>query len=209
MWQIISGSLLLSLVHACIPNHWLPIIALGKSEKWTIRETLNATIIIGAAHILSTIVVGSLIGAAGLRISQTYEEFAELVFPCMLILIGLIYIALDFIGHDHHHHNFEVSNEMRKKSRWAILGSMALAMFFSPCLELDAFYLQAGTFGLSGIVTTSLVFLFATVFTMVLLVYVGLKGLNRINWHYMEHHGKMVSGIVLVAVAIMALLIEL
>ncbi len=209
MWQIISGSLLLSLVHACIPNHWLPIIALGKSEKWTIRETINATILIGSAHILSTIMVGTLIGAAGLRISQTYEELTELIFPCMLILIGLIYIVLDIVGHSHHHHHFEVSTELRKKSRWAILGSMAVAMFFSPCLELDVFYLQAGTFGWAGIITTSLVFLFATVLAMTMLVYVGLKGLNHINWHYLEHHGKMVSGIVLIAVAIMALLIEL
>ena len=40
MWQLFLGSLLLSLIHATIPNHWLPVVAVGKAEKWTMNETL-------------------------------------------------------------------------------------------------------------------------------------------------------------------------
>lgn len=105
MWQIISGSLLLSLVHAAIPNHWLPIVAIGKSERWTMRETLNATVLIGAAHIASTIIIGVLIGLAGFRLSSNHAELAHWIAPVVLAVLGVIFIASDFIGKGHRHHN--------------------------------------------------------------------------------------------------------
>ncbi len=40
MVQLLVGSIVLSLVHAAIPNHWLPIIAVGKSERWSRAEIL-------------------------------------------------------------------------------------------------------------------------------------------------------------------------
>jgi len=62
MWQIISGSFLLSIVHAAIPNHWLPLVAVSKSEQWRLSETLTITAITGFAHTLSTIIIGLIIG---------------------------------------------------------------------------------------------------------------------------------------------------
>ena len=45
MFSIITGSIILSLLHATIPNHWLPVIAIGKKEKWSIREVTEVTFI--------------------------------------------------------------------------------------------------------------------------------------------------------------------
>lgn len=206
MWQIISGSLLLSLVHAAIPNHWLPIVAIGKSERWTMRETLNATILIGAAHIASTIIIGVLIGLAGFRLSSNHAEQAHWIAPVVLAVLGLIFIASDFIGKGHRHHNH--FDETGGRSKRAIVGSMVVAMFFSPCIELEVYFLPAGAFGWSGILTTSVIYLFATVSTMLLLVYVGTKGLSRLNWHIFEHHQKTLTGAILIALAALSFIID-
>jgi putative Mn2+ efflux pump MntP len=206
MWQIISGSLLLSLVHAAIPNHWLPIVAIGKSERWTMRETLNATVLIGAAHIASTIIIGVLIGLAGFRLSSNHAELAHWIAPVVLAVLGLIFIASDFIGKGHRHHNH--FDETGGRSKRAIVGSMVVAMFFSPCIELEVYFLPAGAFGWSGILTTSAIYLFATVSTMLLLVYVGTKGLSRLNWHIFEHHQKTLTGVILIALAALAFIID-
>ena len=206
MWQIISGSLLLSLVHASIPNHWLPIVAIGKSERWTMRETLNATALIGAAHITSTIIIGVLIGLAGFRLSSNHAELAHWIAPVVLAVLGLIFIASDFIGKGHRHHNH--FDETGGRSKRAIVGSMVVAMFFSPCIELEVYFLPAGAFGWSGILTTSAIYLFATVSTMLLLVYVGTKGLSRLNWHIFEHHQKTLTGVILIALAALAFIID-
>lgn len=206
MWQIISGSLLLSLVHAAIPNHWLPIVAIGKSERWTMRETLNATVLIGAAHIASTIIIGVLIGLAGFRLSNNHAELAHWIAPVVLAVLGLIFIASDFIGKGHRHHNH--FDETGGRSKRAIVGSMVVAMFFSPCIELEVYFLPAGAFGWSGILTTSVIYLFATVSTMLLLVYVGTKGLSRLNWHIFEHHQKTLTGAILIALAALSFIID-
>ena len=39
MIQVLLGSLLLSVIHALIPNHWLPIVAVSKAQQWTRTET--------------------------------------------------------------------------------------------------------------------------------------------------------------------------
>lgn len=206
MWQIISGSLLLSLVHAAIPNHWLPIVAIGKSERWTMRETMNATVLIGAAHIASTIIIGVLIGLAGFRLSSNHAELAHWIAPVVLAVLGVIFIASDFIGKGHRHHNH--FDETGGRSKRAIVGSMVVAMFFSPCIELEVYFLPAGVFGWRGILVTSAIYLVATVGTMLTLVYVGTKGLSRLNWHIFEHHQKTLTGCILIVLAAVSFLID-
>ena len=207
MWQIISGSLLLSLVHAAIPNHWLPIVAIGKSERWTMRETLHATALIGAAHIASTIVVGVLIGLAGFKLSSNHAELTHWVAPTVLAALGLVFIVSDVVSRGHHHHD-HFNDAKAGRSKRAIIGSMVLAMFFSPCIELEVYFLPAGTFGWQGIAATSAIYLAVTVGTMMMLVYVGTKGLNRLNWHIFEHHQKTVTGTILIALAALSFLID-
>jgi len=206
MWQIISGSLLLSLVHATIPNHWLPIVAIGKSEKWSMRETLNATMLIGFAHIASTIIFGILIGVLGVRLSEKYEEYLHWTAPIILAVLGIIFILIDLLRHEHHHNHFEGID--KHKSKPAIVMSMLLAMFLSPCIELDAYFLLSVSHGWQGILVTSVIYMLATVAAMVLLVYLGLKGLNKLNWHVFEHHQKTITGIILILVAFATLFIE-
>ncbi len=62
MFGIITGSLIISLLHAVIPNHWLPVLAIGKKEGWSLAETSRITFIAGAAHVISTVLIGLLLG---------------------------------------------------------------------------------------------------------------------------------------------------
>ncbi|MBP5666583.1 MAG: hypothetical protein J6X32_00360 [Salinivirgaceae bacterium] len=207
MWQIISGSLLLSLVHAAIPNHWLPIVAVGKSERWTMRETLHATALIGAAHIASTVIIGILIGLAGFQLSSSHAELTHWVAPAVLAVLGVIFIVSDFVGRGHHHHD-HFDGARQAKTKRAVIGSMVVAMFFSPCIELEVYFLPAGVFGWRGILVTSAIYLVATVSTMLTLVYIGTKGLNRLNWHIFEHHQKTLTGCILIVLAAVSFLID-
>jgi nickel/cobalt exporter len=64
---ILFGSLLLSAVHAAIPNHWAPLVMLGKTEKWTARQFAAYTAITGVAHTASTVLVGIVVGSVRYR----------------------------------------------------------------------------------------------------------------------------------------------
>jgi nickel/cobalt transporter (NicO) family protein len=208
MYQVFIGSLILSTIHALIPNHWLPLIAVAKTEKWTRNQTLWATVITGVSHTLSTIFIGIVVGLIGYKLATKYAVISETIAPAILVGLGLIYIFRDVRGSHHHTHDIKplVTEPDRKRSRWiAILTSLSIAMFLTPCIEIEAYYFQAGTIGWTGIFIVSAVYLLTTVVIMLLLVYLGMKGVKTFKSHYPEHHEKTVTGIVLIALGMLAL----
>ncbi|MHC1707872.1 MAG: hypothetical protein AB9842_10155 [Bacteroidales bacterium] len=210
MYQIFIGSLVLSLIHALIPNHWLPLIAIGKTEKWTQYQTLLATVITGVAHTLSTIIIGIIVGFIGYKLAANYAVISETIAPTILIGLGILYVILDLRHHDHHHEVKTPDAGLdNKKSRWvAILTSLSIAMFLTPCIEIEAYYFQAGTIGWLGIFIVSIVYLFTTVIIMLLLVYWGMKGAKTFKSHFLEHHEKRITGLVLIGLGLMAMLLK-
>ncbi|MBI3510276.1 MAG: hypothetical protein HY064_06405 [Bacteroidetes bacterium] len=224
MLQIFIASLVLSLIHASIPNHWLPLLAIGKTEKWSHRELMSGTVISGFAHTLSTVFIGIIVGVIGYKLSSSYGIISGIVAPAILIILGIIYVILDLAGKGHHHHDHfhheehphhhiqrpaqhvdlkKLSVVKKKKTKWAVLSTLSLGMFLTPCAEIEAYYFKASTMGWAGIWIVSAVYTFVTVGGMLLLVYLGMKGVKHLNFHYMEHHEKRVTGIVLIAVGLL------
>ena len=210
MYQILIGSLILSLIHALIPNHWLPLIAISKTEKWTQNQTLWATVITGIAHTLSTIIIGIIVGLIGYKLSSSYSLISETIAPSILIVLGLVYVVLN-LRNNHHHHEMSpiVKGQGLNKPRWvAILTSLSIAMFLTPCIEIEAYYFQAGSIGWTGIFIVSAVYLITTVSVMLFLVYLGMIGAKTFESHFLEHHEKRITGIVLIALGVLALLVK-
>jgi putative Mn2+ efflux pump MntP len=210
--QIFLGSLLLSVVHATIPSHWLPLIAIGKSEKWSDRETISVTAITAISHTISTVIIGILVGMLGYKLSESYHYITHYIAPVILVLLGFIYFILEYrhskIKTAHQHHHINVDKIVKRKSKRSIVLTLSIAMFFSPCLEIEIYYFTASRLGWSGITMVSLVYFFITVLGMVLLVYYGAKGVKKLRWHFLEHHDKLISGVVLVLVGLLAFFVE-
>ena len=209
MWQIILGSLVLGLIHPLFPNHWIPLIAISKTEKWSTKETVFATLITGFSHTLSTILIGIFVGFIGIKLTENYSYITRVAAPLILLFIGIIYVMLD-LKSTHHHHHFDINNQKIKnqKSKTAIIISLCIGMFLSPCIEIEAFYFQAATQGWLGILLVSMIYLTLTLTIMVGLVYYGLKGVNKFNSHFLDHHEKLVTGIVLIALGLFAYFVE-
>lgn len=207
MFQLFLGSLLLSVIHASIPNHWLPVIAIGKAEQWTMRETLIVAAISGFAHTLSTVIIGIFIGSIGITLGSNYTVITEKIAPMVLIAIGIIYVLIDLFKRTEHKHNIDTV-KVNTRSKWAIIVSLALAMFLSPCLEIEAYYFQAAAAGWEGILMVSVIYVFVTLAGMLLLTYLASKGVRAIQSHFLEHHEKLLSGIVLILLGIFALFVH-
>ncbi len=141
MISIITGALIISLLHAVIPNHWLPVIAIGRKEGWSIQEVTKVTFISAIAHALSTILIGVILGFLGSQLSAHAEQFTQVIAPCILIALGVI-----FIYRHHRHKHFHIDDDVKKKtSKSKIITALVIAMFFSPCMEIEAYFLLAGT----------------------------------------------------------------
>ncbi|MDQ7817771.1 MAG: hypothetical protein RDU14_12165 [Melioribacteraceae bacterium] len=212
-FQIFIGSFLLSIVHALIPSHWLPLVAIGKAEKWNTGETTTVAIITAVSHTLSTVVIGIVVGLVGYKLSETYHYITHYIAPAILIFLGLIYFYLEYrhskIKTAHHHHHVDIDGIVKKKkTKRSIILTLSAAMFFSPCLEIEVYYFTASRLGWTGIGIVSVVYLFVTVIGIVLLVYLASKGVQKLKWHFLEHHEKIISGTILVLVGLLAFFID-
>ncbi|MFQ6084440.1 MAG: hypothetical protein ACE5WD_13940 [Candidatus Aminicenantia bacterium] len=208
MVKIIIGSLLLSVIHALVPNHWIPLVAIGKTEKWSRGETLWVTAITGSAHTISTILAGIIVGLIGYKLSSAYEFVTRFVAPSILVLLGFTYLILDSKSSHHHRNPVEFGSTSERK-KLTIITSLSIAMFFSPCIEIEAFYFTAGTLGWLGITIVSIIYLVLTILGMLLLVDLGRRGIEKLNWHFLEHHEKKVTGMVLIILGLFVYFIKI
>ncbi|MCX6163263.1 MAG: sulfite exporter TauE/SafE family protein [Ignavibacteriae bacterium] len=213
MLQIFIGSIILSITHALIPNHWFPLVAISKSEKWTRRETLLVTAITGFAHITSTIIIGIIVGFVGYKLSDSLETITGIIAPSVLMLFGIVYLVLNFVKPHHHHHhiNSEDLQQSDKKSKLAIVFSFGALMFFSPCIEIEAYYFTAGSIGWAGILILSFVYLVVTVSFMIFLVDFGRRSLERLSekLHFLDKYERAIAGMVLILLGLFTHFVKL
>ncbi len=217
MWEILLGGISLSLLHAIIPNHWLPIVAVGEEQEWERGKLLINTFLIGTAHVASTILIGILVGYAGLR----SEDYNQLIFkvtrPIVFLLFGIIYVGSHFYEHkiksdnvnpDHQHGPHQSDSHSHfsfltdKKQRFTAI-SLMIAMFFSPCLELELYYFRAAARGWLGILILSCLYMIITVGGMVVLVWLASLGVKRVAWKFLESREKLLIGGLFIALAIL------
>jgi nickel/cobalt exporter len=204
MISIISGALIISILHAVIPNHWLPVIAIGRKEKWTLEEITYITLISALAHGISTILLGFILGYLGAELADTVNHFTHIIAPCILIIMGLF-----FIYRHHKHKHFLLSEDVKeKRSKRTIITALVIAMFFSPCLEIEAFFLLAGAKAKWFVWSIASMYLLITTTGMVVLVQYAYRGLLKLNWHSLEHNAGIITGLTLVVTGIITFFIS-
>ena len=204
MFSIITGTLIISLLHAIIPNHWLPVIAIGKNESWSINEVTKVTFVSAIAHALSTIFIGAILSVFGAELAVHLDQFTHLIAPCILITLGFI-----FIYRHHRHKHFKIENGTKKTaSKGKIITALVVAMFFSPCLEIEAYFLLAGAESKWLVWLIAGMYFAITTTGMVILVRFAYSGLLKVNSHSLEHNAGIITGLTLLATGIITYFIN-
>ncbi len=81
MTEILIGTLLLSLWHTLLPNHWLPMLAIGRAQGWSLRQVTRVTLLAGLAHVGSTVLLGFGLALLGWQLSAAFAETVRQVAP--------------------------------------------------------------------------------------------------------------------------------
>lgn len=190
MFSILAGSAVISVFHALIPSHWLPILAISRKESWPPAQVLWVTFVAGLAHVLSTVLVGVLLAAFGLVLSDKMAFFTTWVSPALLIALGFFYIYQHYF-----HHHFHLQ---KQASRFGIIASLSIAMFLSPCFEIEGYFLAAGPHGWHFVALLALLYALLTISGMLIWMRLALHGLKKLDWHALEHHAGLIAGVTLI-----------
>ncbi|WP_276484807.1 hypothetical protein [Paraflavitalea pollutisoli] len=204
MYNIIAGSILISLLHAVIPNHWLPILAIGRKEGWDFAETSRVTLLAGMAHVISTVIIGILLGLIGKELSVHIEHYTRIIAPSILILMGLYFIRQHYTHHHFHLH----TKEIKKKTKPSIILALVVAMFLSPCLEIEAYFLLAGSKSWWILAGVAAMYSVISIAGMLIWIRIAYKGLLKLNWHKWEHNAGIITGLILISTGIISFFIS-
>lgn len=200
MTQIIIGTAIISILHALIPSHWLPVLAIGRKEGWSLAETSRITCMAGIAHVVSTVIIGILLWLIGSELTQHIDDFTHVIGPSILILIGLYFMRQHYI----HHHFHLPKQQIEKKTKRSIILALVIAMFLSPCMEIEAYFLLAGSNGWYVMVAIAAMYSIITIAGMLIWIRIVYKGLLKLNWHKWEHNAGIITGLVLIATGIIS-----
>ena len=199
MLSLFSGTLILAAIHALIPNHWLPLVAVAKAEGWKRSEITTVTLLAAAAHVFGTVVLGIVLGLIGQELQEEYGEAITAISSILLIIFGLIYFTVN-LPHHHHSTQDDVAAYKRSKTKWIWI--FVGMMFLSPCLEVESLFLSAGVFGMSAVLSLAAAYAVVSILGIWLLVRLGIKGVNLLPAEFIEHNEKKISGAVLILVGI-------
>lgn len=201
MFSLVAGTFILALVHALIPNHWLPLVAVARAEKWKARDINSITFISATAHVLGTVALGLVLGVIGKELAEQYGHAINVAASILLIIFGLVYYTVN-LPHHHHSQQQDVAKYKRSKRKWVLI--FIVMMFLSPCLEVESLFLSAGAFGMGTVTLLSIVYAIVSISGILLLVNLGSKGVNLLPAEFIEHNEKRISGAVLIAVGIVS-----
>lgn len=203
MMTLIAGSLILSVLHALIPSHWLPVLAIGRKESWSLTQTTNVTFIAGFAHAISTVLIGVFIGVVGIKLAGSVQYFTRYIAPSVLIALGVFYV------YQHHRHkHFHLHSKPETSQEKKVVVGLVLAMFFSPCFEIEAYFLLAGTLGWQMVLLIGLLYTIVTIAGMVVWVRLTYQGLLKINWHSLEHNAGIITGATLILSGVISFILQ-
>ena len=201
MLSVIAGTVLLAMVHALIPNHWLPLVAVARAEGWKQKDVTTITLLAASAHVTGTVGLGLVLGLIGKELMENYGTAIHVASSVLLIVFGLVYYTVN-LPHHHHSGQQDVTAYKRSKRRWVFI--FIVMMFLSPCLEVESLFLSAGAYGMPLVWLLGVIYAIVSISGILLLVYLGYKGVNLLPAAFIEHNEKRISGTVLIVVGIVS-----
>ena len=195
----------LGIVHALIPNHWLPLVAVAKAEGWSKKDVIRIAFISALAHVSGTVLLGIVLGNVGQTLADRYDDYVHVIAPVLLIVFGLIYFTIN-LPHHHRSKQQDVSAYKKSKRKWILI--FVVMMFLSPCLEVESLFLSAGAYGMNHVVVMAVAYAVVSISGIVALVLFAYQGIKLLNTHFFEHHEKRLTGGILIGVGILSFFIH-
>lgn len=151
------------------------------------------------AHSLSTVIIGIFLAIGGMALDGILPYF-KYIAAGILISLGILFIW----RHQHHmHFHLREFKHSPNTNLTAIIGSLLLAMFLSPCLEVGALFLVAGTEGMMLTIIIATIYTITSAAGMTLFAWLAFHGLKKMDWHKLEHSSGLISGIILILTGLM------
>ncbi len=185
----------LGFVHSLAPGHWLPVVLIAKTRRWSLSTSALGALVAASGHIILSIVLGAIAIQVGAELFSEYEAEIEKYAGLGLGVFGLIYAALAYFRHSgchgHTHHGPEpTSSESSLKSALFFL----LAAGLSPCVAVLPVFAAAAPLGSAAVVLTFVFFAAGVAAALVGSTLLVSLGALKLDHPIFEHYGDVLTG---------------
>src|ERR1700693_721380 len=96
--------------HAVLPDHWVPLAVVGRTERYPLTRVARLSLLAGVAHVLVSLMLGAIIIAVGLQFRSTIESAQSTIIGVVLILTAVGFGTLELTGRRGHRHSHGNAN---------------------------------------------------------------------------------------------------
>jgi nickel/cobalt transporter (NicO) family protein len=208
----------LGFVHTLLgPDHYVPFIAMAKERQWSYRKTFVITLLSGIGHVSSSVIIGLiglLFGVEVLKLTKL-ESWRGNIAGWLLLGFGLAYTIWGVrralkkrspdsnAPHSHdgdptHTHTHGLHTHIHADKKANITPWIIFTIFvFGPCEPLIPLIMYPAAHSSAWAVSlVALVFCLVTVSTMLTLVFLSLRGIERFSFKTMERYSHALAGLV-------------
>jgi nickel/cobalt transporter (NicO) family protein len=194
--------------HAVLPDHWLPLAVVGRTQRYSIARVARLSTLAGLAHVLVSVILGGVIIVVGLQFRGSVESAQSTIVGSLLIATGLVLILVEATGHGHRHAHAEghshAHGHVQRRSLLPFMVSFGAAA--SPDLTILPVFLAATAAGVGAAVGSLIVFAAVTVATFVLLTVLATVGGSRLRGAWLEKNGNLLTAGMLLVLGMLVLL---
>ncbi len=192
MEALILSAVGIGFVHSLAPDHWLPFASIAKAQGWSRQKLIMVSLLAGAAHVGSSIVLGALGIFLGLGLFhlEGAESFRGNIAGFLLIGFGAAYALW---GLKHLRHNHLHMDNAKTVTVWALIA----IFIFGPCEPLIPLMFLAVQHGWYGVWLTTVAFSLITVLMIVsqsMLAFLGMGLLPGRRMVHMERWSHVMAG---------------
>jgi hypothetical protein len=193
-------------------DHYLPIVALSKTNCWSNRKTLWVVVACGIGHVASSLILGLAgIGlSAGLTTIMEIQSKRGLLATWFLIVFGLGYFLWGLRNAKkemtHGPHLPKTGKDGKPfNPMWGLL----IVFVLGPCEPfIPLIIYPAATMDVMALVIVTVVFTISTILTMIFATFLSLKGIQLLKGKGSGIYSHAIAGLVLVILGVAMLFFE-
>jgi nickel/cobalt exporter len=226
---ILAASVGVGLGHAILPDHWVPLAVLSRTERYPLSKTARLSGLAGVAHVLLSIVLGAIIIAVGLQFRSAVQSAQDTIIGGLLLATGIGFVVLELSGRGHHHgpdghthdhrpgghsdeHDYDHDHHrdgaaIAEQHGWRRLSAVMVPFgaAASPDLTILPVFLAAATTGVATAIGSILLFATATIGTIVALTLIATVGGYQLKGDWLERWGNLITAGVLLIIGTLVL----
>src|ERR1700726_2314755 len=85
---LVGAVAVVGVLHTIVPDHWVPITLIARQQAWSKGETARASLQAATGHVLSTLLIASIVWLAGVAFAERFGHIVDTVSSLALIAFG-------------------------------------------------------------------------------------------------------------------------